>query len=52
LEEPFADDKTLPITDIIAEEQLVNAPKTIEDQKDSSVDPLGDTITEVYGPSC
>jgi hypothetical protein len=51
LEEPFANDKTLLITDIIAEEQLENAPKEIEDLSDSSVDLLGDAIMEVYGPS-
>jgi hypothetical protein len=37
--------------DIITEEQLENALKTIEDPNDSSVDLLGDAITEVYGPS-
>jgi hypothetical protein len=52
LEEPFANDKTLPITNIIAEERLENAPETIEDPNDSSVDLLGDAIAEVYGPSC
>jgi hypothetical protein len=51
LEEPFANDETLPITDIIAEEQLENAPETIEDPNDSSVDLLDDAIAEVYGPS-
>jgi hypothetical protein len=51
LEEPFANDETLLITDIIAEEQLENAPKEIEDLNDSSVDLLGDAIMEVYGPS-
>jgi hypothetical protein len=51
LEELFADDKTLPITDIIVEEQLENVPETIEDPNDSSVDLLGDVIAEVYGPS-
>jgi hypothetical protein len=51
LEEPFANDETLPIMDIIAEEWLENAPKTIEDLNDSSFDLLGDAITEVYGPS-
>jgi hypothetical protein len=51
LEEPFANDKTLPIMDIIAEEWLENVPKTIEDLNDSSFDLLGDVITEVYGPS-
>jgi hypothetical protein len=30
LEEPFADDETLPITDIIAEKQLENAPKQLK----------------------
>jgi hypothetical protein len=38
--------------DIIAEEQLENAPETFEDPNDSSVDLLGDAIAEVYGPSC
>jgi hypothetical protein len=51
LEEPFANDETLLITDIIAGEQLENAPETIEDPNDSSVDLLGDAIMEVYGPS-
>jgi hypothetical protein len=51
LEEPFANDETLPITDIIAEEQLENAPKIIEDPNDSAVDLLGDAIAKVYGPS-
>jgi hypothetical protein len=51
LEEPFANDETLPIMDIIAEEQLENAPETIEDPNDSSVDLLDDAIAEVYGPS-
>jgi hypothetical protein len=51
LEELFADDKTLPITDIIVEEQLENVPETIEDPNDSSVGLLGDAIAEVYGPS-
>jgi hypothetical protein len=51
LEEPFANDETLLITDIIAEEQLENAPETIEDLNDSSVDLLGDAIMEVYNPS-
>jgi hypothetical protein len=51
LEEPFTNDKTLPIMDIIAEEQLENAPETIKDLNGSSVDLLGDAITEVYGPS-
>jgi hypothetical protein len=37
--------------DIIAEEQLENAPERIEDPNDSSVDLLGDAIVEVYGPS-
>jgi hypothetical protein len=51
LEGPFANDETLPIMDIIAEEQLENAHETIEDPNDSSVDLLGDAIAEVYGPS-
>jgi hypothetical protein len=51
LEEPFANDGTLPITDIIAEKQLENAPKTIEDPYDSSVNLLDDAIAKVYGPS-
>jgi hypothetical protein len=38
LEEPFTNDETLLITDTIAEEQLENAPETIEDLNDSSVD--------------
>jgi hypothetical protein len=51
LEDPFTNDETLPISDIIAEEQLENTPETIEDPNDSSVDLLGDAIVEVYGPS-
>jgi hypothetical protein len=51
LEDPFANDETLPKMDIIAKEQLENAPKTIEDPNDSSVDLLDDAIVEVYGPS-
>jgi hypothetical protein len=51
LEEPFANDETLPIMDIIAKEQLENAPETIEDLNDSSLDLLGKAIAEVYGPS-
>jgi hypothetical protein len=51
LEEPFANDETLPITDIIAKEQLENAPETIEDPNDSSVDLLDDAIAKVYGLS-
>ncbi len=51
LEEPFANDETLPITDIIAMEQLENPPETIEDPNDSSVDLLNDAIAEVYDPS-
>jgi hypothetical protein len=47
----LTNDKTLPITDLIAEEQLENAPKTIEDLNDSSVDLLGGAIAEMYGPS-
>jgi hypothetical protein len=47
LEEPFANDETLPIMDIIAEEWLENAPETIEDPNDSSVNLLGDAIAEV-----
>jgi hypothetical protein len=52
LEDPFANDETLPITDIIAKEQLESAPETIDDPNDSSVDLLDDAITKVYGPSC
>jgi hypothetical protein len=37
--------------DIIAEEQLENAPETIEDPNYSFVDLLGDAIMEVYGAS-
>jgi hypothetical protein len=51
LEDHLANDKTLPITDIITEDQLENTPKTIEDPNYSSVDLLGDAIAEVYGPS-
>jgi hypothetical protein len=51
LENPFANDETPPIVDIIAEEQLEIAPKTIEDPNDSSVDLLDDAIMEVHGPS-
>jgi hypothetical protein len=51
LEEPFPNDETLPTMDIIAEEQLENAPKTIEDPNDSSVDLLDDAIAKVYGLS-
>jgi hypothetical protein len=51
LEDPLTNDETLPIKDLIAEEQLENVPKTIEDLNDSSVDLLGDAIAEVYGPS-
>jgi hypothetical protein len=45
-------DETLPITDLIAEEQLENVPMTTEDLDDSTVDLLGDAIAKLYGPSC
>jgi hypothetical protein len=35
LEEPFTDNKTLPIMDLIAEEQLENPPETIKGPNDS-----------------
>jgi hypothetical protein len=48
LEDPLTNEKTLSTTNLIAEEQLENMPKTIEDPNNSSVDLLGDAITEVY----
>jgi hypothetical protein len=51
LEEPPATDETLPIMDLIAEEQLENVPVTTEDLDDCTVDLLGDAIAKVYGPS-
>ena len=53
LEEPLTTNQTLPIMDLIAEEQLEKVPVTTEDLNDSTVDfLLGDAIAEVYGPSC
>jgi hypothetical protein len=52
LEEPLVTDETLPITDLIAEEQLENVPMTTEDLDDPTVDLLCDAIAKLYDPSC